>query len=70
MVLQITPTVSSMVPMVVSNEQTLEFAARRGVPTGAYAHASMPLFSWSEAGYKGQVSVVWLFQRSGSRTLF
>lgn len=50
-----------MVPMVVSNEQTLEFAARRGVPAGAYAHTSMPLFSWSEAGYKGQVRAVWLF---------
>ena len=50
-----------MVPMVVSNEQTLEFAARRGVPAGVYAHTSMPLFSWSEAGYKGQVRAVWLF---------
>eukprot|EP00439_Symbiodinium_sp_Y106_P066864 s876_g10.t6 len=47
------------VPMIVSNEQTVEFQPKDGVypkVVGAPSHdwSDLPLFTWSEAGYKGR----------------
>ncbi|CAJ1329549.1 unnamed protein product [Effrenium voratum] len=39
-------------PMIVSNEQTVEFLAKDGAPNHDWKE--FPLFTWSEAGYKGR----------------
>eukprot|EP00966_Prymnesium_polylepis_P222467 5146888-Prymnesium_polylepis.1 len=48
-----------LLPLVVSNEQTLDFATSDGWRTAGgapYSHGRMPIFSWSEAGYKGRAA--------------
>jgi len=40
------------VPLLVSNEQTVELIPKPGAPS--YDWDSFPLFTWSEAGYKGR----------------
>ncbi|CAE7028519.1 soxA [Symbiodinium natans] len=40
------------VPMIVSNEQTVELGPRPGAPS--YDWDVFPVFTWSEAGYKGR----------------
>ncbi|CAE7895695.1 soxA, partial [Symbiodinium sp. KB8] len=40
------------VPMIVSNEQTVEFQPKVGAPSHDWS--DLPLFTWSEAGYKGR----------------
>jgi len=40
------------VPLVVSNEQTVELLPKGGAPSYDWDH--FPLFTWSEAGYKGR----------------
>ncbi|CAE7219846.1 soxA [Symbiodinium pilosum] len=39
-------------PMIVSNEQTVEFQPKEGAPSHDWS--DFPLFTWSEAGYKGR----------------
>lgn len=43
-----------LLPLVVSNEQTLDFGEADGWAGPGYAVGSFPLFTWSEAGYKGR----------------
>lgn len=45
-----------LLPLFVSNEQTVSFGARADWDPSLYDWDRMPLFTWSEAGYKGRTS--------------
>jgi len=45
-----------LLPLVISNEQTLDFGEADGWAGPHYAVGSFPLFTWSEAGYKGRAA--------------